>query len=512
MISWFGRGKSEHPLADASKVQELIAKLPTGDNAQALGEIASWLELMKRADDLKLEYRYKNLDLLDAAARSHEHALLVEYLGTPRHKKSHEQKLWTNAYGFWRELGHGYQQCFEEAEKGGASTRAGLPIFIARALRALRQQLRWALLRYESAEQRVWIDLANLYRFAESKGLTEEAVAVYPGSSGSGTVKQEMMKALMLSASSTDSLHPTGQDIAARIVSHFCKQFVISKEAKEGYTHWFDLAAPKVPVRVVRNAPKAETVRYIGAGSALRELEQLRAHIAYTRSLPEGLDLDGRLDDEVVLGLIKHLEQDWAGKTQARRHERRKVANRVTVVPGLKEIIESLEFAYNDSLDFTHQAAAESWIVEDMSEGGYGAVIPSVAGDWVEVGSLIGVEGETFRDWRVGLVRRVTRNEQQQQRVGVQLLTQAATLVRLRSSTGPAPKAAAAPPQPAVLISSKPEVQQEIDVALKRGSLNDVQNVEMLLAEGAYVLRPQDTIERGLDYELVRFRVMRAVH
>jgi hypothetical protein len=54
----------------------------------------------------------------------------------------------------------------------------------------------------------------------------------------------------------------------------------------------------------------------------------------------------------------------------------------VTVVPGLKEIIQVLEFANNDSLDFTHRQSAESWIVEDMSEGGYGAVIPAVAGDW----------------------------------------------------------------------------------------------------------------------------------
>lgn len=509
MITWFGRGKSEHPLADAARVKDLISKLPANDSAKALGEIASWLELLSRADDLDVEHRYRSLDMLDAAARPHERALLNEYLNTPRQKKSHEQKLWTNANGFWRELGQGYQQCFREAQKAGAGARPTLPLYMARALRALRQQLRWALLRYEVAEARVWNDMAGLYQFAEKAGFLDEPVAVYPGSSGTGTVKQEMLKALMLSASSTGSLQPVSQDLAARLVAHFARFFVIAKEPVDGCTHWFDLAAPGTPVRLVKRAPDAPTVRYIGAGAGLKELEQLRAHIAYTRSLPPGLDLNGRLDDEVVLGLLKHLEQDWAGKTQARRFERQKVATRITVVPGLKDLIESLEFAYNDSLDFTHQAAAESWIVEDMSEGGYGAVIPAVAGDWVEVGSLIGVEGESFREWRVGIVRRVARNEQQQQRVGVELLTPSGTLVRLR--VGERGAAAPGPLQPAVLISSRPEADQEIDIVHKKGIFDRAGDAEMLLGEETYILKHRDTLERGPDYEIGRFRVMRVL-
>jgi hypothetical protein len=512
VANWFGRGKPEHPLADSAKVRELLAKLPANDGAQALGEIATWLELMNRADDLELEHRYRNLDLLDGASRDHEHALLREYLDTPRQKKSHEERLWSSAYGLWRELGTGYQQCLRQCEKGAAgASKSSLPIYVGRASRALRQQLRWALLRYESAETGVWADLARLYQLAETAGFVDEAIAVYPGSSGSGTVKQEFLKALMLAASATESLQPTGQDIAARIVAHCCKSFVIAKEPREGCTHWFDLASPKSPVRLVQDPPAGATVRFFGAGPALRELEQIRAHIAYTRSLPDGLDLNGtQHDDELLLGLLKHLEQDWAGKSQARRFERRKVATRVTVVPGLTDIIEAMEFAVNDSLDFTHQAAAESWIAEDMSEGGYGAVIPSVSGDWVEVGSLVGVEGESFRVWRVGLIRRVTRNEQHQQRVGVQLLTQSATLVKLRWKEAASPgKVAVAVPRPAVLISSTLQARKEVDVVVKKGLLDHQENIEMLVADATHVLKAKDTIERGPGYEIIRFEVVR---
>ena len=512
MISWFGRGsKPETPVADTGRLQALIANLPEAESADALLEIGKQLEEMHRSPDLKVDPHFRNLDLLDGASRQHERALLLEYLATPRHKKSHEQKLWSSASNFWRELGEGYQRCFRESEKAGAAGRSALPIFVGRALRALRQQLRWALLRYEAVEPRVWTDMAKLYRYAEEKGFASEQIAVYPGSSGSGTARQEYLKALMLAASSTDSLQPGSQDLATRLVAHFAGLFVIADKPAEGCTHWIDLAAPKAPVRLVREPAPSASLRYIGAGGALHELEQLRAHIAYTRNLPEGLDLNGNYGDEVVLALLKHLEQDWAGKTQSRRHERRRAAGRVTVVPGLKEIIESLEFAHNDSLDFTHQQAAESWIVEDMSESGYGAVIPSVAGDWVEVGSLIGVEGETFRDWRIGVIRRVTRSEQQKQRVGVELLARASALVKLRRP-GASSTARNTGVRPAVLLTTEMEGRTDIDIALAKDVFDANENVEMVMGEAVYLLHPQDPIERGPHYEVVRYTVLRAVH
>ena len=512
MISWFGRGgKTETPVADSGRLQAFIANLPEAESADALLEIGKQLEEMHRSPDLKIDQHFRNLDLLDSASRQHERALLLEYLATPRHKKSHEQKLWSSAYNFWRELGEGYQRCFRESEKAGAAAKSVLPIFVGRALRALRQQLRWSLLRYESAEPRVWSDMAKLYRYAEEKGITTEQIAVYPGSSGSGTAKQEYLKALMLAASSTDSLQPGTQDLTTRLVAHFAGVFVIADKPGEGCTHWIDLAAPKAPVRLVREPPASPSVRYIGAGGALHELEQLRAHIAYTRNLPEGLDLNGNYGDEVVLALLKHLEQDWAGKSQSRRSERRKVAGRVTVVPGLKEIIESLEFAYNDSLDFTHQQAAESWIVEDISDGGYGAVIPSVAGDWVEVGGLVGVEGETFRDWRVGVIRRVTRSEQQKQRVGVELLARASALVRLRR---PGSSAAAKNTglRPAVLLTTQLEGRKDVDIALAKDVFDANENIEMVLGDEVFLLHPQEAIEHGPHYEVMRYAILRAVH
>jgi hypothetical protein len=434
VINWFGRSKPEHPLADTRKVNELIARLPTHDGVQALEEMANWLGTMSQATDLQMDPRFRNLDLLDAASSKHENAVMQEYLGKQRQKKSYEQRLWMCAHGFWQKLGEGYLQCLQQHDDGegvSGQSASSLPVIVGRAMRALRQQLKWVLLRYGAAEPRIWEGMARLYQYADSGKFADEAIAIFPGSSGSGSIKQEYLKALMLHASSTESLQPACQDLAVRLVAHFSKNFVLEDGPYVGCTHWIDLAAPKAPVRMVQTIPDLPTVCFIGAGDGLQGLEQLRAHIAYTRSLPDGLHLGDQYDLDTLLGLVKHLEMDWAGKTQSRRHERRKVASRITVVPGLHEVLRMLEFANNDSLDFTVLQAAESWIVEDMSNGGYGAIIPSVAGDWVEVGSLIGVEGETFRDWRIGVIRRVTRHAQQQ-RVGIQMLGNAAEVLGLQ--------------------------------------------------------------------------------
>jgi hypothetical protein len=498
--------KPEHPLADSRKVQEVIAKLPANDSVQAIGEIAGWIEMLNTADGLKLDSRFENLNLLDGASRQPERRLFADYLATPRQKKAHEHRLWSGAFNFWRLLGEGYHKCLErvESEPGSALTsKASMAIYIGRALRCLRHQLRWNLMRYELPEGRVWTMMARLFESAEEKELMDESISVYPGSSGTSSVRQEFMKGMILAASSTDSLQPPGQDLAVRIVSYFSGMFVVSKEAA-GCTHWIDLAEPRAPVRVLRNPPAVPTIRYIGAGPALRELEQLRAHISYTRSLPADLNLGEESDHEVVLDLLQHLEQDWAGKTQARRHERKKTAARVTVVPGFKEIVSALEFAINDSLDFTHQKSAESWIVQDMSAGGYGAVIPAVAGDWVEVGSVVGVEGESFREWRVGLIRRVTRNEQQQQHVGVQLLTQAATLLRLRPPGSPAPGKSTA----GVLLTPQIEGQKEVEILTPRGHCARRDGIETELGDKTYTLVPVDVVEHDGDYDRVTFTVV----
>lgn len=517
LSNWFGRrdNKSEQKpeqkpgqlLAENRKVREVIARLPANDSVRALGEIASCLKVLNTADGVKLSSRFEELDLLDGASRQPESKLFADYLATPRQKKAHEQELWTSAFYLWRLLGEGYQKCQQLADgepESALTSRASTAMYIARALRCLRQQLHWHMMRYELPETRVWTTMAQLFAIGESRELLEESITLYPGSSGTSTVKQEFLKGAMFAASSMETLQPAVQDLAARIISYCSGMFLVSKEP-QGHTHWLDLAAPKAPMRVLRDPPTVPTVRYLGAGPALRELEQLREQIASTRSLPEDLNLGEQDDHGVVLDLLKHLEQDWAGKSLMRRHERRKAAARVTVAPGFREIVNVLEFAISDSLDFVDRLKnAESWIIRDVSAGGYGAVIPAVIDDWIEVGGVIGIEEESFHQWRVGVIRRVMRSKQQQH-VGVQLLAPVATLLRLRSPGALPTHMSTA----AIMLSPQIAGEKEVEILTPRGHYAERNGVEAVLNEKTYTLVPVAVVEYHGDYDRVKFTVVR---
>src|SRR5688572_21313211 len=213
VLNLFG-GKVDHPLADPRQAQQRMAELPA-DAAKALQELSELLESLNQTDGFKADRRYEIVDLLDGAAKNHQRKLAQDYLAMPRQQKFHENRLWTGVFGYWRLLGDAYMRCVHEHESnasGATAVRKGMPVIVARAFRALTLQLKWVLLRYGLPEPRIWTELARLYQLAEQKGYAGSAIAIYPGAHGASTAQREFLKALMLSASSTDGLHPVRQE------------------------------------------------------------------------------------------------------------------------------------------------------------------------------------------------------------------------------------------------------------------------------------------------------------
>lgn len=506
-FNWLGSGKVDHPMADPKRARQIIEELPSGDAPKALAEIAEWLESLNTTDGFKLDRRYENLDLLDGAAKNHQRKLAQDYLATQRQQKFQENRIWTASFGFWKALGEGYIRCVQDHEanaSGAAAIRKALPTIVARALRALTLQLKWTFLRYGLVEPRIWADLARLYRIAEQKGWADGEIAIYPGAHGTGTVTREFLKALMLSASSPEGLPPVRQEIAERAVAHFSGAFSLSARP-EGCTHCFDLASPKAPVRLFKDAGPSATARFFGAGRALADLGQLSARIA-EQGLPADVNLGGNYDKEVVAAVLRHLAMQWSEKPPVRSSERRETAGRITVVPGLTEIMGVLDPATSDALDFSqeHSApSAESWIVVNVSDGGYGAIIPPQKSDWIRVGTLVGVQNEiSTAHWGVGLIRRITRDEHKQRQVGIQLLTRTAIPIKVAKC------GAGREQQAAILLSTSPDKQGEIGVVMRDGIFNASESLDMMVKNKAYLLMPTGIVEDGEDFDWARFKVM----
>ena len=513
MMALFGGGKPDHPMADLKQARKLIAELPADDPLKALDEATFWLDSINRTEGFKLDYRYELYDLLDKAAKIHHRKLSHEYLTTARQEKFRENKLWNAIFEFWKTLGSAYNQCVEQFQagmSGAGAIKKDLPAIIARALRALTLQLKWALLRYGPVDNRVWGELGRQYLFAEAKRMAAAPTDIYPGAHGQGTVQQEFLKSMMLSISSTDGLTPIKQEIAERAVAHFGSMYTMRPKLSAGCNYCFDLSMRKPPARFLRTIESTSTMRYFGAGDALNALQHLIQEIKTKGGVPSHINLGGVYDAGLVLSVMQHLEMYWSDNPPARSSERRKTATRMTVVHGFQNMLHSIEPAADDnSLDFQAQDGSESWVVENVSEGGFGAIIPPVKGDWIEVGNLLGVLTESAQRWGAGVVRRITRDEFQQRRVGIQVLSSAVIPVKLAPAGTISSFNATREGDPALLLSTAPDKNGEVALLLRAGSFTSGQALDMNVRGKQYYLMPSKMAEGGDDFDWAKFKVMR---
>jgi hypothetical protein len=510
-IKWLG-GKVDHPMSDAGQARQVIDGLPANDAAKALEEITYWLDSINQTGEFKLNQRFENIDLLDSAARNHLRKLSQDYLEMPRQLKFQENRLWNGIFGFWRQLGDGYLQCLKQYEEGliGMTiVRKSLPVIVARVIRALTFQLKWKLQRYGPVEPRVWQELAQVYSIAEQRGFADGVIALYPGALGQSTVRREFLAAMMFSAASPEGLPPLRQEIAERTAAHLAPGFGISTKP-DGCTHCIDLASPGPPVRMFKGVEPRATLRFLGAGKGIAELNRLIGKVAETGALPQGVNLGGDYGKDNVIGTLKHLAQYWSDQPPARGSERRKTAGRITVVPGLKDILRTLDPSDDDTLDFSLSQPAgsgESWIVEDVSDNGYGAIIPTVKSDWIRVGTLVGVQSESSKYWGAGLIRRIVRDEKEQRHVGIQLLTKTAIPVKISLSQTLSFTDADGETERAILLSTGPDSRGEVGIVLRGGLFNSRDSLDMTVRDKSYLLMPASLVEGGDDFDWAKFKI-----
>jgi hypothetical protein len=508
MLDWIKAGKFGPPVADLKRAREAIAALPSGNSLRALEEMTGWLNSITETPALQPGSRLEAVDLIDRSAKNHQFKLAPEYLEAPRLQKFYESRLWNTSFGFWKALGQGYLQCVEQYERPDPATAAhsaDLPMVIGRATRTLTLQIKWILLRYGLIEARIWRDLGHAYRFAESQGLATQRAQIYPGKHGESTIQQEFLKALMLVTSAPDGLAPVSVHIAERAVAHFARLFLLQQNPA-GCSFGFDLALDQPPVRLTPRVGATPTVRFFGAGPAAEALRALSRAVRERDGVPADINLGGQFDKRTVAPVLKHLELYWGGKVPERGAQRRDIATRVTVVPGYAETLAWVQAVADEtSLEFSDPQSAESWIVFNASDGGYGAVVPPTKGDWLHVGGLVGLRVETSNVCRIGIVRRLTRDKYDQRRVGIQVLTAAALPVALARA---APGAEGTrPAEAAMLLSNRPNRQGEMALVLRGGTFSGARSLRVVLAEDTYALEPVELIEAGEDFDWGRYRV-----
>lgn len=541
-------------MASVHEARKALADLPGNDPVKSLEEISFWLQSMLDLESVKLVDRIAVTRFLDEAAQPFQRSLSRDYLAATRMNKSQENRLWGLSSEFWRRLAAAYFVCIESLEKDAKSAGlatgelAGLTV---RALRALAAQIKLLHLRYRPVDERTWSDVIKLYMLAEGKSFVRELVTTSQFTQTPTSVQQEILKILMLEAAAPDRLMPAQIELAERLVGQFASSFVLSEEL-QGCTYYFDLSARKAPVRLQPGTRIHSVMRFFGAGSALQKLEETMRQVKLS-VVPQELDvgMPGRKDD--LLDLLAQLLQSWSATPPQRKYARKAAVSRLNVVNGFSEIrrrvagtekivatsaIDNKDMLYQERLDLrlygfvtekTRQMMAEaatrpavsmpeedtteSWIMENISESGFGAIIPELAQDWVKVGALLALCPEHGTEWNVGVVRRLTRTPQMKVYVGIQVLAHEPLSVRLHpigAKLSVWENVAEIHTQEfltALLLPQSVYCLEESCLLLEPGSYELGREYEMIVRGEKSRLRLTGMFEQGEDFDRVGFAV-----
>jgi hypothetical protein len=238
-------------------------------------------------------------------------------------------------------------------------------------------------------------------------------------------------------------------------------------------------------------------VRFFGAGRAHPELEAIAQQLRRTREVPAAISLGGAYTPDAVLGVLEHLEQQWSPKPAERRHPRHRVKSRLTIAWGFDGILEVLRPRSTSSLDGTR---FESWIVENVSVGGFGALVPQVRGDWLRIGCLLAMQPEGGDNWLIGVVRRLSRPSLSQAAVGIQTLARSAAPIELRVQVG---DTTTLDTETAILLDPN-QLGGEVQILLPAGVHAPGESFTFDYKGLRTMLVPLGVAERRSDYELLR--------
>ena len=508
MLNVFGSGKSDHPLADARAARKLLEGISAEDPIKALEDLGHWLESACTPAGFRPEYRAQLVQMIDEAAQPHLRRLQREYLSSSRLSKVQENRMWAALYGAHRQIALALATCIDDyatGQKGGEALKGSMPLLTVRALRALAAQVKWHYVRYGPVDNALWSMACKMYALSEYRKFARTRVAVYPGVSGESSPEQEFLKMAMLAASSPDRLLPVEVELVERLIAHFSPGFKLNSGFQPDNAYWIDLAGNQPPQRLARPPQPVPTLRFLAAGGALAELARVIQSLNSANVVPSALGLGtlgGSYEPEVVLDALNHLALYWSPNAPERKTPRHKVKSRLAATYGLDGVLAALDPARQTGPE---EGRIESWIVENVSAGGFGAGIPQIKGDWLKIGCLVALQPEGGQNWIIGVIRRYSRETPQQGSVGIQTLARSALSVRVRLQAGQA-----GPGRDvgwAVLLSPA-ESATEAQLLLAPGVFSAEQNLEFERDGKSFLLLPSALVESGDDYELVRFRQM----
>ena len=502
MVDTASNEKASKMAMTPGEVQKFIASLP-GDPLCAVDMVLAQINAMP--DDLDPNIRFTVVSQLDEAIQGSVKRLTQEYLRTSTQSKAHEMQLWLLAHDFWTGIADQYGICIAVStgsdDKNAQKLRFHLPQMISRALFAVSEGLKWKSFHYQPIPLQLWAGIGSIYLLAEKYAFAEKQVQVYPGVGGISSPRNEFLRSLFFHAASLNSLHVSEIELADRLIDYLMSDFVLSREKDEKSLYWVDLGAEREPSRINNPPGDYPNLRYFTPGAAINRLQRMEQEAEGSGAIPGKISRTEKFELQDFLNVVRHLSKQWSALPPQRQHARHRVNHNISVLPGF---VNSFVIA---SPDFGGKAVGlplEDWVVENVSQGGFGAIIKQRRDDWVRVGALLALQPEGANNWVLGMIRRVQRATDQAIRVGIETLSKRPASLETRTR-GEADMSL--PPDVPAIWFQDDNPKEPMRFFFPAGEVRMGEVLEFDFNGRRVVVHPLKFLERGSDYDLVACKV-----
>ena len=503
MLSTIFGKKSDHPLADIKSAQALLDDLPRNDAFKSLAELTELIELLSEQAEFKLEHQFAVLRLIDEAAQPYVRKLAREYFTPFEINKFQENRLWL-ALGNWsHQIADAYFKLFTaycSGARGSSAIRAQVPLLTARAVHAMMWQLKYTCSHYDQIDNSTWNNLVQLYSYAERLKYLDTPVSLYPGMIGNTSVKCEVGGLMVWYDSGLNALSPLYIHLTERIVAHYRTAIDIHAEISQHSRLGFDLNRPSEPSRINMGATTHPAMRFIGIPTMQAKLEELMK-VLKKNIVPDGISLGGNYEAEVVKNAVQYL-LSYVIAPPVRRNIRRMVDVKLNVVDSFGNVVEKT----GAGLNFGKAAETPAqWVTEEISASGFSAVVPAKGNDSIGIGSLLGIQPEGLPHWGVAVVRHLVRDDADQLRIGAEILSSQVAGVVLNQNS--VPGGAIENGQPALWLKARRNDSiSEGQLLMGADTFSPGRSLQIIMDGKNYLLMPVGLQEKGLDYDLAKFR------
>jgi hypothetical protein len=474
-LSPFGR-RDDDPLTNMKTALRWVESLPIGDAFKCQQAVLDELKRFNENSSQFTKDRLAVLMLLDEKSRDLQDTLVRQYLRNPRMSRQVESQLWHSVYGLYWEVARGYHAFVLHFARvaGKSQHESQIPLITLRAIMTFGQLLKWRAIRYLPAGEKLWLRLHNLYRVAESEGFHRKPQRAYPEDTTECSCETAYLHILMLNLADSGTLYPKQLDLLDNWLHNWHEPLRLDSRVDTSVHNFVvDLSSDYGPRRV-RKPDANKPLRFWATADLLLKLNELHAALR-EGSTPAQLGLTENTRTAESLEMLDHLQRHWsslAGREQ-RRAPRESIKRLADVTHGLTAILNlmkpsnksSAASPYGTGLNYSEeddvqvygfitdrtrervsqmhvQANAnphehERWVMHDESECGYGAVVESRDKDWLRVGALISVKPHDSSAWKLGVIRRLSRLDDDNSSVGIETLAEIPERVMLHDTTTP---------------------------------------------------------------------------